>query len=344
VHFPQLEADRVRASVLWPVTQVLASHGEAGQALLRDFGADPAQLADPYGSVPLARYVALFEAAALLSSESTLGLRLGRELCPTTLGPMGVLAVHQPTLRQALRCMQTYLATLQGGTQLELLEEHTVALFAYQIRNSAIWPRRQDAEFSMAAICTLTRMMLGTQWRPLEVHFEHGDNGNARALQGFLRSGLRFGEAVNRLVFRRADLDNLCRTSAAALPARQLLPFVARDLDFLMRAMPPQDLVERVTTVLHRRLGREEVSLQAIAAELGLSSRTLQRALADRGTSLRTLLRRERERQAASLIQEGWMGGAMIAQELGYADASCFSRAFRTWTGQTARTRRRAPK
>ena len=66
----------------------------------RTLGRISVQLADPYGSVPLARYVALFEAAALLSREPTLGLRLGRELCPTTLGPMGVLAVHQPTLRQ----------------------------------------------------------------------------------------------------------------------------------------------------------------------------------------------------------------------------------------------------
>ena len=344
MHFPQLEADRVRASVLWPVTQVLAAHGEAGQALLQDFGADPVQLADPYGSVPLARYVALFEAAALLSGEPTLGLRLGRELCPTTLGPMGVLAVHQPTLRQALRCMQTYLATLQGGTQLELLEEKTIALFTYQIRNSAIWPRRQDAEFSLAAICRLVRMLVGADWRPLEVHFEHGDSGNARALQGFFKAGLRFGEGANRLVFRGADLDGQCRTGAAALPARRLLPFVARDLDFLMRAMPPQDLVERVSAVLHRRLGRDGVSVQAVAAELGLSSRTLQRALAERGTSLRVLLRQERERQAAALIQEGRMDGAMIAQELGYADASCLSRAFRSWTGETARVRRRARK
>ena len=66
-----------------------------------------------------------------------------------------------------------------------------------------------------------------------------------------------------------------------------------------------------------------------------LTSRTLQRRLQDEGTDFSTLLTEVRVERAGELIAHGGMANEAIAECLGFEGGSAFSRAFKTWTGQS---------
>lgn len=333
----EASADVVRTSVLSLVVDALVAAGAPGTAVLRRHGWAASSDVDPYGVVPLARYVSLFEEAAEALGEPSLGLRLGRNLKPSALGPMGVLVVSRPTLRSALDSIVAHVGTLQGGTINDLREEGDLAVFEYRLANSAIWPRRQDAEFSLVATCSLIRTLIGPTWTPLEVQFEHARGPHARALQKWFGIAPRFGESTNRLVFARSELELKPLRAEERGRIDEIVPLMERHLSDLRLDGVSGDLPEKVRTVVRRRFGRGELDLAGIAADLGLSGRTLQRELAARGSSFGALLAACRHERAKVLLADGAMTLDDIAHDLGYADASAFSRAFKGWTGRPPR-------
>ncbi len=70
-----------------------------------------------------------------------------------------------------------------------------------------------------------------------------------------------------------------------------------------------------------------------IATRLGMSERTLHRRLADEKQPFRMLHDRVRRNLAERLLRDSMLGLESIAQQLGYAEAASFSRAFKRWNG-----------
>lgn len=333
--------DLVRHPVVRIIAGALASGSGQARALLGRHGFGGIQHDDAYGVTALARYTALFEDAAALLGEPALGLRLGRSLSPSELGPLGIYVVNQPDLRHALGAFTSHISALQGGTSVEVIEEGDIALFCYRILSPGIWPRRQDAEFSIATTCAIVRSMLGADWQPLDVHFEHERGPSAPALEAYFGLAPRFGEASNRLVLSRSDLE--CPARGAGLrgiSSASLLPFIERHLNDLSLDVGPRDIAAQVSAIIERRLGRSHLVIESVAADLAVPVRSLQRALARRGVSFWELVQRHREARANALLDAGELSLADIADELGYADATAFSRAYKAWTGRPPRERR----
>jgi AraC-like DNA-binding protein len=73
----------------------------------------------------------------------------------------------------------------------------------------------------------------------------------------------------------------------------------------------------------------------SIAQILEIPSRTLRRQLMAHGTNFRRLAKETRYEIARQLLTDTGMAIAEIAAVLEYADASAFTRAFRTWTNSS---------
>jgi len=332
-------ADLIRQPVLALVVEALLPAGDIGRALLRRHGVTAKEAMDLYALTPLPRYVALFEEAAEVLGEPYLGLRLARNVCPTSLGPLGVAVMNQPTLRKALKLVCSHIASLQGGTSTDLSEEEDIAFFNYRIVNPKIWPRRQDTEFSIGATCSIIRSLIGSSWRPLEVHFEHRRPASSRALEAFFGVAPRFGEPSNRLVIAREQLDEATHSNFAASETtlKKMMPFIERHLDDLLMEARPDDFISKVAANIERRLGREPVSVEDIAGDMGLTTRTFQRELSMSGTSYVQILKEYRLVKAKLLLTAKVFSVAEIAGELGYSDETAFCRAFKAWTGRSPR-------
>ncbi|MDB4989473.1 MAG: Transcriptional regulator, AraC family protein [Myxococcaceae bacterium] len=97
----------------------------------------------------------------------------------------------------------------------------------------------------------------------------------------------------------------------------------------------PRDvsLVEHAREYLSRRLDQGDFDLGSVATLLGTSERTLRRRLRELGTGYRELIDDVRRERALTLAHEGAHNVTAIATQVGFADVTTFTRAFRRWTG-----------
>jgi AraC-like DNA-binding protein len=334
----------VRGSVVAAVIEEFARQGGDPRSVLARHDLTPALLADPYASVSLGRYVAMFEDMAARLADPLLGARLGQAMRAVDLGPAGMLVARSRSVMAALERLTRFVASFQPGTQAGLKDCDGLLVWTYRLSDAAIWPRRQDAEFTLASLVRLIRSAFMPDWRPLMVQFEHAPATPeaGRALERLLGCPVRFEAASNGLVIPTEEARARFRNED-----KDLIAVLER---FLVTSAPAEaahvSWSDKVLSLIATYLGQQAVTLERLSADLAVAPRSLQRRLADEGTSLRQLLRRHRQELALQHLQAGAPRLGNLAEALGYADGTTFWRAHRNWTGvppSMARTRRPAP-
>jgi AraC-like DNA-binding protein len=182
------------------------------------------------------------------------------------------------------------------------------------------------------------RSALEGDWALLDVCFEHGAPADTAEHRRVFGHAPRFDAPHSGLAF--AD-DLLAR------PLRTRNPALVGLLDHLavrMLAELPSDAT--ITAALRElciRHGFEhELTLEAAARRLRLSTRTLQRRLREEGTSHHEVVDDARRRVASRMLAQSALGIAEIAFALGFSEPGGLHRAFKRWTGMTPAEFRRA--
>ena len=117
-----------------------------------------------------------------------------------------------------------------------------------------------------------------------------------------------------------------------------------RQLDALLLPVPGHhQLVETVSNHI-RYASVQGADQQAVANMVNVSSRSLRRKLEQQGTSYRHLRDSTRYQAACELLDNTTLSLAAIAEQLGYADARSFRRAFKRWSGLLPSDYRRRPR
>ncbi len=335
-------APTISANILANLVAELRSRGAAVDRLLRKHVGYAGGCTEPHEQIPLARFVEFLEGAAHALDDPLLGARLGARLEMEDLGLIGLMFLASANLQIALGWLKKFFPVLQGATRVELDACGARPEFIYQILIPAIWPRRQDAELTLSATCSAIRSLLGEGWSPIEVHFEHDRAGHeVRDSDGTLMESFRapvlFNQPVNRLILDPGDL-----VRPVVSRGEGIMPQLERHLKDLMRSKDPtfDSCAAQVSHIISKRLGQTDLEVHSIAAEMGFSSRTLQRRLAEEGTSLRDLVRRHRSHIVGRLLKDPKTKMTVIAHDVGYSDATTFSRAFKSWSGDRPRDHR----
>ncbi|MBC2775245.1 AraC family transcriptional regulator [Rhizobium sp. AQ_MP] len=324
----------IRVAALTPFIEYLQNAGVSPITLLERHAIPSSQLADPYALIPLHHFVAFLEDGAAATDDDAFGAKLGAHLKPADIGPMGILFSVSPTINIALQRIARLANSLQGATNSGVVEEEGTLTWSYALTDRSIWPRRQDAEYSMAATCELVRSCFRTNLNPLEVHFEHERPAKIEPLKRIFRAPILFSQSSNRLVYDAKEADRVYRGEDKFLVAT-LERHIA---DLISETKPEEGLSEKVRFLIQLYLGRRPVTTAFLAQELKMSLRTLQRRLDDEGTSVRALIREHRSELATSLLERPDSSASNVALALGYADGAAFSRAFKDWTGRSPRT------
>jgi len=147
---------------------------------------------------------------------------------------------------------------------------------------------------------------------------------------------LRFDAALTALEFDAAVLGT--RHAASATTLREFLRDAPQSV-FLKR-VGGSDWASRLRTRLRR--GGDWPTVEAVAAEWGVSVATLRRRLAAEGTGWQQAVDELRRDLAVRLLADCHRSVEQVAVHLGYVDARSLQRAFRKWTGSTPGTYRDA--
>lgn len=288
---------------------------------------------DPDMLVPLHAYLTIFDQLAAWARDPILGARIGFEMQPAHLAPTGLLAVQYGTMERALYAIMRFSSALQSGTNIFVAQDSAYLTLSYQITAPMHTPLRQDAEFSLALMCALLRKAFNMRWRPVEIHFCHKAPLPAivQSLTNLFGAPVLFEQTGNRILIDLQEARRVYRREDAAL----IHIIEQHILNIVDKTKPAQSIKEQVESLISMQLGSGEATLESIARQMQMTPRSLQRKLADEGTDFSQVITNARYTKAKLLLRDKTNRVETIAAQLGYADGTCFWRAFRKWSGMS---------
>ena len=321
----------ISIQVLRHVANCLVLTGCSPEPLLAMYNLRRDDLDDPKGVIALEDFLSFFEIAAIRANNPHFGLYAGRLAGSDSLGPLGFLFLSAPTLRAAFRGFTSLLETMQQAARNGFAEEDGIATFEYVITDQTLQKRRQDAEFSVAAMHTFARNYVGSDFELVEVRFEHARDGDYRAYRDFFRCDVYFDQDTNSFSFEDRFLDKRGGVLDAAL-----FPIIE---EHLRRRAADTENALCPSGYLIRLLETSPLdttpTLEEAADTLGISVATLNRRLRSVGVSWRQIVQDRRMNAAARLLRQSQRGVAEIALAVGYSESASFVRSFNRYFGTT---------
>lgn len=307
---------------------VLQRHGVEAAPLLAAAGIAAAELESDAASIDAGRLQALAEAALRASGRPWLGLELGAAAQVLSHGPLGLAAAASGNLRQALALIARFLALRAPLLRLRVIEREGGLMLELQAQALSGDAARFVLEAALVMLEQLLAALCARDFSAARVELPWPAPSWARHYASFLRARLAFDAPLARLRLPAALAD------AAVLSADpQALAYARAECERrLGEGAQGRDLL----AALRRRLLRCEggyPDAAGVAAEFGLSLRSFHRALQQEGTRWRALLDEARRERACALLRDTQLPVEQIALQLGYAEASNFSRCFRRWCG-----------
>ncbi len=319
----------IQVAAITGLPEALRRAGCNPEQLCDAVGLRPAELRDPDASIPLHSYLNLLELAARSCGDDCLGLHFGAGYDPGDYGALGFVALNSPTVGAGLLNVGRYLGVMRDHCRVILEVEDGQARVRYRLAAGSVSLRRQDAEMALARMCRGMRLVLGSDWAPREVQFEHPAPPDVAPHREVFGTEVRFGQAMNAMIFDQKVLD-IEIPSADSRLLRILEGFLEEELS---RRRADPDLVQRVRRQVLDALGSGVPGIAEVASSAGMSIRTLQRRLGEQGLTYNKLVDDLRHELALQYLEAREVSISEIAFLLGYSEASAFDRAFRRRSG-----------
>ena len=326
----------IRSSILDGAADLVRSHGARPAVLARRAGLPAAALGETDLQVPAAAVLRFFEIAASACRQPAWGLSLarGRRLA-TVIGPLWVLLRNARTVGQMCEELADNFDLYTDAAVMDFERTRSGAVLSWSVTTGQIDSEVQMAEYALSLFATEIRTHLPSDWTPVAVLFRHAPPAGKRALhRAAFGSDQRFNQDRNALLLDEQALRAPLRARSAA--ARALANRVVRLEDVPL----DKSLPSSVEAVVRALMPYAPCSVDEVSRALGMAPRTLQLRLQRQGNSFTRIRDAVRADLASKYLRYSELSAAQIAEILGYADATSFSRSFRRWNGQSVRQRR----
>jgi len=311
-------------------------------ALLAEAGVSLKTLQSPTARCPLALSLRLWQVAIAATQDPAFGVKVASHIKHTTFHALSYGISASSTLKEAFERAQRYCHLASDAVDYEFArcgaEYHFTIAPAEELCDETV-----DAV--VGAYLRMCRSLIGRDYVPLRIELRRPRPAKIEDFQKLLRAPLVFDAPQTRLVF---DCESFER------PLDGGNPELARHNDAIalqyLSQLERDNIEARVREVLTHRLARGEPAQEEVADILNMSARTLQRKLGDAGTTYKEVLNDTRHDLALAYLSAPRHTVSDVTFLLGFSTGSCFTRAFRRWTGQSpsawragADARRKAP-
>ncbi|MDF2180950.1 AraC family transcriptional regulator [Neptuniibacter sp. CAU 1671] len=323
----QNSSSGVLASVTIGLEEFIEAQGASSNLVLSRSGLQSGLYKNPNRHISLKNYINSIHEAARATGNEHFGLWFGEQFQPEGLGLLGFHATTSADLRSAIQGMQDHFLVFQRNSYLQLHRADGICYLEYRLLDGEIMDRRQDAELTLGMLNNVLRRAMGSQWAPLEVHFQHPALVDAVQHRAAFQCETRFRQERNAILFRDTCLD-------AVMPdANPMLNSITQGsmLELAGIKQPEMNLAQRVKCEIIELLPDGELCLEQVAKGFNLSSRTLQRQLSAEKHSFKGLVDEVREELATCYLSYERLSISEVAYRLGYSEISAFTRAFMRW-------------
>lgn len=273
--------------------------------------------------------------AAALVKDPAMGIRTGRFLHPSHLGALGYAWLASSSLRTALKRAQRF-NRMYHEQMVLCVEEKPQYLRIFHRMNKKPTRPRIVGDGQVAATLAMCRSNFGDHIEPLEVTFKREKPSDPSPWIEFFGENLEFGHHLNSLVISAADADRKLTSSNP-----EMIKLHEGVIERHLMKLDRDSIVNRARLFIMEQLPSGRVTETDTARALNVSKRTLHRKLRENDLTYRSLLTQVRMDLAGRYLDIPDYTFTEIAFLLGYTDTSAFSRAFKSWFGQSPTEARR---
>lgn len=298
------------------------------EAILDEAGIDPELLNDPGARVPSEKMSRFYSIVGRVTDDAAIGLRLAERLTPGSMHALGYSLFASRTLLSFFnRCARFFrLISHAADASIELRDDRLVYVLKLREDMPAL---RQDA--FIATVLRFARMVYRSSFTPMLVRMRRPEPKETSAqFDDFFCCPIEYGCDQLEMHVSKADYEQALRGANSEIVRHHdqiAMEYIARFDD--------QQIIPRIQSTIVRMLPDGDVSVEAVAADLGMGNRSLQRQLQNEGTTFNGVLDDIRRYLAIRYLRAGRHSIKEISYLLGYSDPSNFSRAFRRLAGQS---------
>lgn len=315
--------------------------GAARAALLERAGLSEEDLSHQDKRVPLDNYLALFKAAAGLTGEPAIALQFGEAVRMQEVSIVGLICEACENTVDVGRELNRYAALVFDDARAE-----PAVVMRGVWKDGFPWiefphdlftenPQIVEAEF--ARLVWNGRVMFANTPEfasiryPREIHFRHADPGYAKEYERIFQAPVVFGAAWNAMA---VDPEFLMLKQPPV--NRYVFGVLSERAEALLKSLQDAKTTRgRVESVLVPILHRGDISMESVAAQLGMSRQTLYRNLKAEGVTYEAVLDELRHKMALNFLAGKKVSVNETAYLVGFSEPAAFSRAFKRWTGVT---------
>lgn len=307
--------------------EYLEAHGYEPESVLGDPWPDRGS--QNLDGIEVEHWEQLLETAAEHLADPCLGLHVGQTITSHHLGILGSILLACENMGAASRQMERYLRLVFDVIPMTVRSDN--GWFDITWDNSEYLPGWRVNETGYTVIVQFCRNLARGTVKPLLVDFIDSAPADITPYETYFGCPVRFNQAEAVIRFSNELLELPLKS-----PDPALIALLEQHADHLLEQLPQQnEIVEQVRKAIVRLLREGEPDIERISAQLCCSTRTLQRKLREAGTGFRAELNLVRYELAQSYLLDPRLQITDISMLLGYSEHSAFSRAFKSWSGES---------
>jgi AraC-like DNA-binding protein len=306
------------------------------EVLLRQAHLTPRQIRNEDTQLGVQNQIKFVDLVANATCDPLLGFRLAYSYDLREIGLLYYVIASAETLLGSLLRVARYSDVANESVHLEVKKGDCLRVrlhYSGVARHSDV----HQIEFWMASLVRICRTLIGTNFKPIEIHIMHDRRELVPEMEKLLGCAVKTGTHVDEIIFSVKSGEYPIVTADPYLD-RLCLRFCKETLTRLGKKTTP--LKVRVENAIAALLPHGEMHFDAVAAELGMSRRTMARRLASEGHSFSKILVGVRSALARRYLAESDMSISEIAWLLGYSEVANFTHAFHRWRGTNPRAER----
>lgn len=317
------------ASWLLAVTKAVDSYGVDSKELMANAGISIDNLTSPNERVPVAKMTVFWQLAVEATGDDAIGLKVANYVQPTTLNALGLSLYSSLSLMDAWQRAAQFYKIVSDVLEVTIEEfEQNAALCFSKVAGQDFAPEAIDA--FMATAVHLTSAVSSGLLVPQKIELQRPPHNNKQGYSEFFPCPVIYNASCNRLHYKKEQL-NVRFDFANETLAKHHDELLAEQLTQLESGALQQKVIQQI----YLAMAEGEPNRNTIAAELHMSSRSLQRKLEQHGVTFSELVIEVRKGMATKLLKRQELSITDVASQLGFADPSNFSRAFKKWFGVT---------
>jgi AraC-like DNA-binding protein len=319
----------IRSASISGYLELAKAVGLDGESMMREVGLSPNILQHIDTLVPIDAVCQLLENSAVRSGYADFAIQLLDYRKFSNLGPISLVLLDELTPRTALQTLVRYLQVINPALRIEVQERQDQVLICEDLVGIRPNLRRQSIELALAVMFKILQQLIGLNWKPLRISFNHACADDGARHQAFFGCSVRFNEPFSAITCRSNDL--LTSNRAARLG---LATYARSYLDQALQHdhQSPSQTVRQLIELL---LPSGKCSATQIAELLSVDRRTLQRYLLTEKTTYSMLLNEVRLAFVRAHLQADDKSLVEMTKLLGFSGQSAFGHWFRMTFGES---------